>query len=62
MKYPLAVQVTLKCLTCVLTSQITMEEDALRIPDIQAGIFYCLHCQLRCHGGSVGVADNFTAA
>ena len=62
MKYPLAVQVTLKCLTCVLTSQITMEEDSLRIPDIQTGIFYCLHCQFSCHGCPIGISDDLTAA
>lgn len=39
MYHPPAVQVSLKGLACVLASQITMDEDSLRLLHIQTGIF-----------------------
>ena len=61
MYHPLAVQVSLKGLACVLASQITMDEDSLRILHIQTGIFYCLHCQFCRHGQTISISDNLTA-
>ena len=61
MYHPPAVQVSLKGLACVLASQITMDEDFLRILHIQTGIFYCLHCQFCRHGQTISISDNLTA-
>ena len=36
-------QIVLKYLACVLASKITMENEPLCIPDIQAGILYRLY-------------------
>ena len=61
MYHPPAVQVSLKGLACVLASQITMDEDSLRLLHIQTGIFYCLHCQFCRHGQTISISDNLTA-
>ena len=56
------VQAVFKCLARILASKVTMKDEPLCIPDIQARIFYRFHRQFRRHGCSIGIPYNFSAA
>ncbi len=62
MPYLPAVQELLKWLACILASQVAVENDPSGLPDVQTGVLNSFCRQFRCHGCSIRISDDLTAA